>query len=114
MPFIDLKTTAKITLDKEEILRKEFGKIITLIPGKTERWLMLNFSGDCRMAFAGTADNDTAYVNVELLGSASDAVYDKLTKAICDTVSDTLGVPYNRIYVKYEECEHWGYAGENF
>ena len=114
MPFIDTKTTDKIDKDAEIRLKEKFGKAIELIPGKTERWLMLNFSGDCRMAFAGTADNDTAYVNVELLGSASDAVYDKLTKAICDTVSDTLGVPYNRIYVKYEECEHWGYAGENF
>ena len=114
MPFIDLKTTTKISDDKEAILRAEFGKIITLIPGKTERWLMLNFTDGCRMAFGGNADADTAYINIELLGSTTNEVYDKLTKAICDTVSSTLDVPNDRIYVKYEECEHWGFAGENF
>ena len=114
MPFIDLKTTAKITADNETRLRADFGKIIELIPGKTERWLMLNFSDSCRMAFAGTADKDTAYISVELLGSTTNAVYDKLTKAICDTVSKELDVPYDRIYVKYAELEHWGFAGENF
>ena len=114
MPFIDLKTTAKISEDKEKNLTEEFGKIITLIPGKSERWLMLNFNDECRMAFSGTNDKDTAYINVELLGSTTDAVYDNLTRAICDTVSTVLNVPSDRIYVKYEECEHWGFAGENF
>ena len=114
MPFINLKTSAKISAENEETLRKEFGKIITLIPGKTEAWLMLNFEDKCRMAFKGTADQDTAYVNVELLGGTTNEVYDKLTRAICDTVSKELGVPYDRIYVKYEETEHWGFAGENF
>ena len=114
MPFIDLKTTVKLSSDNEARLRADFGKIIEIIPGKTERWLMLNFSDECRMAFAGTADRDTAYISVELLGSASDEVYDKLTRAICDTVSNELHVPYDRIYVKYAELEHWGFAGENF
>ena len=114
MPFIDLKTTAKITADNEAELRSAFGKIIELIPGKSERWLMLNFTDGCRMAFAGTADKDAAYINVELLGGTTNDVYDKLTRAICDTVSKELAVPYDRIYVKYEETEHWGFAGENF
>ena len=114
MPFIDLKTTAKISAEKEEVLRREFGKIITLIPGKSEAWLMLNFTDECRMAFRGNADADTAFVNVELLGGASDKAYDDMTRAICDTIRDLLGVPYDRIYVKYGEFTHWGFAGENF
>ena len=114
MPFIDLKTTKTISEDNEARLRAEFGKIIELIPGKSEKWLMLNFEDCRRMAFAGTADRDTAYVNVELLGSTTDEVYDKLTRAICDAVSGELKVPYDRIYVKYAELKHWGFAGENF
>ena len=114
MPFIDLKTTVKISVTDEAALRSEFGKIITLIPGKTERWLMLNFTDGCRMSFSGNSEKDTAYINVELLGTTTNEVYDKLTRALCDTVTDILRVPSDRIYVKYEECEHWGYAGENF
>ena len=114
MPFIDLKTTAKIDKNQQSKLTADFGKIITIIPGKTERWLMLNFSEECRMAFSGNADSDTAYINVELLGSTTDAVYDKLTEAITDAVSNALSISPERIYVKYAECDHWGWAGKNF
>ena len=114
MPYIDLKTTVKISAENEETLRKEFGKIITLIPGKTEAWLMLNFDDKCRMAFKGNADSDTAIVSVDLLGTASEKAYADMTHAICTTVSYVLGVPFNRVYVKYAEYSHWGYAGENF
>ena len=114
MPFIDLRTTAKIDENKEAILRKEFGKIITLIPGKTEAWLMLEFSDECKMAFRGNTDGDTAMVSVELLGSAPKKSYDDMTRVICETVNTVLGVPMERIYVKYEEFSVWGFAGENF
>ncbi len=114
MPYIDLKTTVKISAENEETLRKEFGKIITLIPGKTEAWLMLNFDDKRRMAFKGNADSDTAIVSVDLLGTASEKAYADMTHAICTTVSYVLGVPFNRVYVKYAEYSHWGYAGENF
>ncbi|MBE6537413.1 MAG: hypothetical protein E7673_05615 [Ruminococcaceae bacterium] len=114
MPFIDLKTTVKINENTEEILRKEFGKIITLIPGKSEAWLMLNFSGEQKMAFRGNADGECAMVSVDLLGGASDKAYDDMTRAICLAVNKILGVPLERTYVKYSEFEHWGFAGENF
>lgn len=114
MPYINLKTSAKISAENEKTLIKEFGKIISLIPGKTEAWLMINLDGECRMAFKGNMDADTAIVNVDLLGGASEKSYADMTRAICDTVSQVLGVPFGRIYVKYGEYEHWGYAGENF
>lgn len=114
MPFIDLKTSAEINESNEALLRKELGKIITLIPGKSEAWLMLSFTDCERMAFRGNADADTAMVSVDLLGGASDEAYDNMTAAICRAVNDILGVPFDRIYVKYSEFEHWGFAGENF
>lgn len=114
MPFIDLKTTVKIDNKKEAMLRAEFGKIIALIPGKSEAWLMLNFSDECKMAFRGNDEADTAMVKVELLGKAPEKSYDDMTKTICDTVNKVLGVPMDRIYVNYKEFSVWGFAEENF
>lgn len=114
MPFIDLKTTAKIDERSEAALRKELGRIITLIPGKSEAWLMLNFSEQSRMAFRGNADANTAIVSVDLLSGASDKAYDDMTRAISQAVNEILDVPMDRIYVKYSEYSHWGFAGENF
>ena len=114
MPFINLKTTKKITAEAETALREGFGKDIEIIPGKTEKWLMLGFEEGCRMAFAGKAEPDIAYVEVSLLGSATDSVYERLTAAITKRVEDVLGVAGSRIYIKYEETEHWGWCGSNF
>ncbi len=114
MPFINLKTTKKITSEAEAALREGFGKDIEIIPGKTESWLMLGFEDNCRMAFSGKSEPDIAYVEVSLLGSTTAAVYARLTAAITKRVEDVLGVAGNRIYVKYEETEYWGWNGSNF
>ena len=51
MPFIETKTTVKLTNQMEEKLKEAYGKDIEIIPGKSENWLMLNFVGGCHMAF---------------------------------------------------------------
>lgn len=114
MPFIETKTTAKITAEQESELRAELGKAIELIAGKSEEWLMLNFEDECRMAFRGTTAPDIAMVDVQILGKAKDSEFDKLTERICEIVNHVLNVPRNRIYVKYSEYDHWGYNGINF
>lgn len=113
MPFINTMVTSEITFQKEEILKEKLGKAISLI-GKPEAYLMLNFSENCRLWFAGSNDEDAAYVEVALLHSAPKASYEKLTKAICDILNEELGIPTNRIYVKYSETEFWGYDGFMF
>lgn len=113
MPFIDMKTSVKIDTDKELYLKEAFGKAIELIPGKSEEWLMLNFSDGCRMYFAG-ADAPSAILEVKILGRSTPDYYNALTKELTDIVSGTLGVSKNRIYVKYEEIDTWGFNGENF
>ena len=66
------------------------------------------------MYFGGKGDEPMAYIELSLFGGASDAVYDKLTAAICDAVSAETGIAPANIYVKYEEAEHWGWNGSNF
>ncbi len=113
MPFINTKTTKKLDTGAIEALKSDFGKAIELIPGKSEKWLMLNFEDGCKMAFAGSFD-DCAMIEVEILGTASKREYDALTASLSDAVSKRLGIPKDRIYVKYEEISTWGFDGENF
>lgn len=40
--------------------------------------------------------------------------YDRLTAAISEIISETLGIDSSNIYIKYEEAEHWGWNGSNF
>ncbi|MBQ4104977.1 MAG: hypothetical protein IJC86_01135 [Clostridia bacterium] len=113
MPYINTKVTTEITHEKEEILKSKLGEAIALI-GKPEAYLMLQFEENCRLWFAGSNDEDAAYVEVALLHSAPKASYEKLTEEICKILSEELSIPSDRIYVKFSETEFWGWDGRMF
>ena len=113
MPYINTTVNVRIPQDVEKELATEYGKAITLIRGKTENWLMLNFTEKSHMYFAGS-DAPTAMVEVQIFGSASSGEYDALTERICSVISEKLSIPQNRVYVKYEEYDRWGWNGGNF
>lgn len=113
MPYIATKTNIDISKEQEIALKSAFGKAIGKIPGKTENWLMLDFSDSQRMWLAGD-NSPAAMLEVEIFGSASDSAYDALTSELTDIVREVLNIEPNRIYIKYEEIDHWGWNGNNF
>jgi len=113
MPYIETKTNVTISKEQETALKTAFGKAIGIIPGKTEEWLMLGFSDSERMWFAGD-DAPAVLLEVELLGSTTDAVYDALSAELTKIVCDQLPVSPSRVYIKYEEIGKWGWNGGNF
>ena len=112
MPLITAKASTAIGKEKEIAIKTKLGKAIELI-GKSESWLMIDFQENCRLYFKGE-DTPSAMIEVDLFGKATESGYDVLTKAITDIVSDELGISPQRIYVKYNEINHWGYSGFNF
>lgn len=114
MPYIGTTTTVNISEEKREALKTLLGKAIELIPGKSEKFLMLSFDDNKKMYFAGNNDGDTAFVDVKIFGTAEKSAYDALTAEITRIYSKELGLLPARIYVKYEECFNWGWNGANF
>ena len=114
MPFINTKVSVTITPEQETMLKTQLGKAISVIRGKSENWLMLNFEDNCRMYFQGDNSKSTAFVEVKIYGSATPREYSQLTELITEILGKVLGIAPNRIYVKYEEVEYWGYNGYNF
>ncbi len=113
MPFINVKTNAKLTAGQAEQIKTQLGQAITAISGKSEGWLMVGIDGDQTLYFRGTAD-PAAMVSVSLYGSASGNALDTLTVHITGILTDTLGIASDRIYVSYMCTEHWGWNGSNF
>ncbi len=114
MPFINTKVSVKITDQQEERLKTELGKAISLIGGKSETWLMLNFEDECKMYFRGDNESPTAFIEVKIFGVASGAEYNRLTSKITEIISDNLNIAPDRVYIAYQEIEYWGYNGHNF
>ena len=114
MPFTNTKVSVPITPQQETQLKTQLGKAISVISGKSENWLMLNFEDNCRMYFHGDNSKPLAFVEVKIYGSATPHEYSQLTQLITDILGKVLGISPNCIYIKYEEVEDWGYNGYNF
>lgn len=113
MPFIESKVSVKISKEKEEIIKTKLGKVIELIPGKSEEFLMIGFEDEYSLYFAGDKLEKGAFVEVKILGKSSKEDYEKLTEAISNIYEDELEIPQNKIYIKYEEVKYWGFNGRN-
>ncbi|MEQ8153663.1 MAG: phenylpyruvate tautomerase MIF-related protein [Clostridiaceae bacterium] len=114
MPFINSRVTVKLSDEKEESIKSRLGKAIELIPGKSEEWLMLGFEDNYKLYFKGEALEKGAFIDVKIFGKASKEAYNNLTAAICEIFTDELGISGDKIYVKYEEVDNWGWNGVNF
>ena len=113
MPFISTKTNFDIDKEKQKKIKAQYGKAISLIPGKSERSLMVAFE-NADMYFRGEEKDKLAFVEVKLYGSADRTSMNALTGALCDILNTETGIDKGDIYVKYEEVEVWGCGGSNF
>lgn len=113
MPFINTKYSGAISPEQEMKIKAELGEAVSVI-GKSENWLMVGFEQNCSLYFKGEKSEKIAFVEVSAFGGASGSAYDKLTGVICKTLGDNLGVPADKIYVKYSPTDHWGWNGGNF
>ncbi len=113
MPFINTKYSAEISAEQEEKIKAALGSAVSVL-GKSESWLMVGFEPCCSLYFKGEKSEKIAFVEVSLFGSASAAACDKMTGEICGILGDVLGVPSDKIYVKYSPVENWGWNGGNF
>lgn len=114
MPFINTKTNIKISKEKEELIKNKLGKAIELINGKSEAWLMVGFEDEYKLYFKGANDSALAFVEVKIFGAASKAEYSELTKAITNILNEEIKISPDKIYIKYEEIQNWGWNGNNF
>lgn len=113
MPFVKLVTNSSIE-SKEESLKRSIGELISILPGKSESWLMVELEGNKTMYFKGSADR-CAMIDVNLYGlSVPQSSLDKFTEKVTDLVSSNLGINPSRIYVSYFLTDKWGYSGSNF
>ena len=113
MPFIDSKITVPVPQEKKDVLKSEFGKLVSVI-GKPESFLMVGFEDNYDLYMGGKKLDKGAYVSVSLFGAASRSAYESLTEKICKLFEKELGIPGNAVYVTYHGVNDWGWNGRNF
>ena len=114
MPFIDSKVSVKITAEQEKELKTRLGQAISLIPGKSEQWLMAGFEDDYHLYFRGDNSEPMAYVEVRIFGSPNRDAFSKMTAEITKIFGDVLSIAPDHMYIKYSATPDWGWNGSNF
>ncbi|MGN0395633.1 MAG: phenylpyruvate tautomerase MIF-related protein [Coprococcus sp.] len=114
MPFIDSKVSVSISKEQEIELKIRLGKAISLIPGKSESWLMTGFEDNYHLYFRGDNSQPTAFVEVKVYGKENPAAFNALTAEITKIFGEVLAIAADHIYIKYEAVDNWGWNGGNF
>ena len=112
MPFIKTKVSCQISADQETALKKRFGRAISLVPGKSEDYLLLEFEDNNRMWLRGGHEEPIAYIEASIFGNENHAGYDALTAGITKALTQILGIKPENVYVKYEDITAWGVGGQ--
>ena len=114
MPYLRTRVNTPVNEEKTASLRRLFGEAISILPGKTERWLMVDIEENASLSLAGDGSRPLAMLEVELFGKSTPEAYQALTARLTEICEEVLGVAPDGVYVKYAEVEHWGFAGSNF
>lgn len=108
MPFINVKTSVKLSEQLKLEIENKLTEAIPLLPGKTSNYFMCAVEDNISMMFHGDKQ-PTAFVEVKIFGKSTREAYTDLTAAICDVMNDCAGVAPDYCYVKFEEVENWGF-----
>lgn len=114
MPYINVKTNAKLDDEQKTNILKQLSKSITLIKGKSEKYVMCAVEDKIAMSFRGDTDITVAMVEVKVLGSCEKSDCEKLTAKICDILKSYANINGDCCYVKFEEVEKWGFDSNMF
>lgn len=114
MPFINSKVTVKMDEEKKTKIKAELGNLISLIPGKSEAWLMVGFEDSYSLYFKGEKKDKAAFVEIKIFGGADKTSKDKLVSEISSLFEKELEIPKDSIYITIDEVKDWAWNGAMF
>jgi len=114
MPFIDSKVSVKVTKEQEKELKTRLGQAISIIPGKSEGWLMVGIEDEYSLYFRGDDSEPMAFVEVRIFGGPNRDAFEKMTAELTKIYGEVLGIAPDHMYIKYSATTDWGWNGSNF
>ena len=111
MPFIKVKVNCTISKEQELRLKTGMGNAISLVPGKSEEYLFLDFEDNCHLWLRGINDEPVAYIEAAIFGNELHYGYDAFTAEITKLFTSVLSISPDHVYIKYEDITAWGVQG---
>lgn len=116
MPLIKVHTSVP-TPDRADTaaLLKSLSTHLAKHTGKPEAYVMTALTSDVAMTFAGTLE-PACYIEIKSVGSFTPTQTTAMSQDFCETISEALGVPGNRIYIEFADAKGylWGWNSKTF
>ncbi len=115
MPLIKVQTSIAPAASQVESLLKTLSASLAKHTGKPESYVMTALEPGIAMTFGGTTA-PVCYIEVKNVGTMSPAQTKAMSQDFCQTVSDAIAVPTNRIYIEFTDAKGylWGWNGSTF
>ncbi|MHC4780748.1 MAG: phenylpyruvate tautomerase MIF-related protein [Planctomycetota bacterium] len=114
MPWIGLKTSAKVADDKRSALLTGLSDIVADDMGKPKQYVMVSVEQANMML--GGSEEPSAFLDLRSIGGLSPSVNGALSEHLCALMEEQLGIPSDRTYITYSDIEagNWGWQGRTF
>ena len=110
MLYVAVNTAEKLSDAQKEKIKTELGRLITIIPTKTEAGLLIDFS-DSRTMYKAGENVSGAFIEIRLFRKTEFEPKKKLTEEIFEMFSRELGLKKENMYLNILEFDNWGSAG---
>jgi phenylpyruvate tautomerase PptA (4-oxalocrotonate tautomerase family) len=110
MPYIGLNISEKLSETQKERVKSEIGRLIAVIPGKTEEVTIVDIS-DSRSMYKGGKAVPCAYVDIRVYTKADSEGKKRFADELFVVLDKELGIHKDNVYMSVLEFEQWGDHG---
>jgi hypothetical protein len=111
MPYVQVTIGRKLSVPERETLKGELGRLISIIPGKTESGLIVSVQDGGSLYMGGTTE-PAVYIDLRVYTKTDPEAKKRFARELFASVTGQFGIPAARQYLTIEEYDHWGYDGE--
>ena len=114
MPCIIVHRNFPIEKEKTGVLQDRLCAVTEEVLNKPKDYIMVVIDEQKAIRFGGS-DGPALFVEVKSIGLPGDSTT-VLSRMICDTVSELLSVPIDRVYLEFADSPRsmWGWNGGTF
>lgn len=114
MPYLKIETNLPLTKKAERAVLKNASQLVAELLAKPESFVMVALQANTPMLFAGS-DDPVAFLELKSIGLPARRTK-SLSEALCHLIEGHLGIPCDRVYVKFIDVKHgmWGWKGDTF
>ena len=114
MPYLKIQTNLPLGKKAERAILKNASALVAELLAKPESFVMIALQPDTPMLFAGS-DEPVAFLELKAVNLPARKTKD-LSQALCQLIEGHLGVPRDRVYVKFIDVKGamWGWKGDTF